>query len=311
MAVFSRSYIVRYVSSFSDTPQVQGFLQAALVNNLLKDKRYLSLVENPNDLPSEKLKKKFRNKSRAANQENANSKRQKKPITPSKRGQKRARKMAREDWYLFKETPLLSENINRFAAWLEREFMQIPDDRSRLIRRAVLNKLGKHRSIDAAFEQIGHPLITEREIAQALTERTVTPEEKKQQMRHIASLGEGYNLFQIMTANGMIEAGEKAHNCLGSKKLPLNSTPHRYRVLKPDRWLYFTIRDADNHSVATIGVDRKYGKVSYEGNHQEPLHDEYYPFIATAKNAIQQLYPDVITKRPYGTYQHFSHQSLA
>ena len=88
----------------------------------------------------------------------------------------------------------------------------------------------------------------------------------------------------------MINAGKKAQNCLGSKKIPAPDFPHRYRV-KSKRFLYFQVRDPDNNSVMTIAANFDLNTIEIEGNAQRNVMPEHEEIAYEAINFLRDKYP--------------------
>ena len=273
MPVISNKRVAVYLEGFSDKPFIQGLLRRRISPLLQKDQRCLRHLRTLESLqnvlkgpPSTKLLQAF--------------------------------EKSAEPWYAFEPNKEVSKILSGFVQWLEDEFTRITSD----VRGHAEKQLYKLRTLDdiAAFMQ--SPLLTPEEIELQRNQRQIPQEEQHRHIRFMMEFPNKAVLVHIQTKKGMIMAGKNADNCLGSTKLPKRSIPHRFRVNHPDRWLYFSIRDKNNKSLLTIGVDVETGKFSYERNKQNPIQPEDWELLTPAKEKIMESFPALQNARPhYGT----------
>ncbi len=282
MIVVSRHYVEKYILGFSENPEVQTLLRDALLDNIFEDRRYHKPVRHLNDLPSRRLRKKF--------------------------------SKSQNIWYIFSADEALASQIKQISSWLESEIERMGETYNTRAKQAVKTKIRRLKSIEDVMALCGQSLLTDQEIQNALSQRTVSNEELAGHIRHVCNLPRRHTLIQIITPKGMVNAGRNAKNCLGSLIRPDKNWPHRTRVKSPERWLYFSIRDEDNHSIVTIGVNVQKGKFVWEGNKEQEIRSddhETYALITPAIEEIKQRFPHIgkeqqpDRKRPYGSFGTF------
>ncbi len=277
MPVISRTRIEQYLNGFAPSDshrELKLLLRLAFLHPLKNDPRYLAPITNPDELQSKSLKEEF------------NRRRD-------------------EPWFFFAPNDELNEIVTELSNWLMNEIYPMRRNYSGTVRTEIRRKMSSFSSISKATAMMGGPVLTPEEFEDALHKRLVPDEERKEDIEWIADLPGRHFLAQIKSAQGMINAGKNAGNCLGSLKFPLRArTPHRERVLFPDRWLYFSIRDADNKSVVTIGVEVREGRIHMQGNNEQPIAREHRTLAEEAYDIIRRRFLELDrAKRPYGALE--------
>lgn len=247
------------------------FLNLALYGPLQWDRRYLEEVESLKDDANPTLVKKFNNRA--------------------------------EPWFRLSPTTELGRSIKTISAWLMDMMTEVGyDNINGPVKSAISGKLKSIRSLDEALSYASgkRTLFPNESIGILVAQRTITKEEQLGFIKHVLPLPGRHNLYQIVTPAGMDHAGKLAENCLRNPKQPDPDMPHRRRVLSPDHWQYYSIRDPDNKSVATLMVDFEKREISYEGNKMRNIPAYCEKYIDMFKAHISASYPDFY-KKEYAT----------
>lgn len=289
-------------------------LKSAMTTPITHDFRFLSAITHETDIDEYSARKAFRKANRYKNGA-------KNPIIVDKDGVRLKEidvdHLYNTDshhthlWFRFRPNPALDAICGETIGYLRAFVLAVqPKHFTGMVPITARKKLEGINSIAELSELIksGQYPLSHDEIEAAKNTRLVPDEEKKNLVRHIGNLSDRCFLLQITTIRGMKNAGQKAENCLGWRRLPDGREPHKTRVLKPDRWLYFSVRDADNESLITFGVDVRRGKIIYEGNQSQPVSDRHHHLIEEALDLIHQAHPQINDNarqyRPYGIYNH-------
>jgi hypothetical protein len=220
---------------------VRELMQAAFINTLQKDPAFLKTVEDVSEIPSKKLARRFK---RAA--------------SPS-------------GWYRFESNSGLEIIMEQTCLW----FMKFVSDTGRNYSGAVAEeahkKLHRAKSVrDVSRLIVNGPLLSADEIEHLKKTRKKPLEEFHQHIQHEASLSGRHELFRITDREGLKKAAQNADNCLWDNHFQnSNYQPHKQRFKQPERWLYYTVRDADNRSVLTLLIDKKHNEIQAYPNGRE------------------------------------------
>jgi hypothetical protein len=250
-------------------PHLSDLLISAIKIPLMNTPQLLIQIKDENEIPTENLKRKFRK----ANQ---------------------------RKWYKFIPHDHIDELIQGTGKWLVKFLISNQDDFKGMVRIESHKKLKTFKSLTDLQSAIQNgSLLSTREIETQKKIRLISDEESKNLVQFETMLDEQCFLIRINTIRGM----KNAQNCLGANRLPDGTEPHKSRVLKPEQWLYFSIRDPDNRSIATIGIDARRGTISVEGNGQKPVTGSAEHLVLEAIKHIQTAYPEAVKnyRQPYGS----------
>lgn len=210
-----------------------------------------------------------------------------------------------QPWYRFIPTPELRSSAMIITSWLMDEVGRIGyENINGPVSVALRGRLRAFKSLEHVLHiaQSKTPLFHQEELRAIMEQRDICREEKIKNIRHVCTFAGRHNLFQIITSSGMDNAGKLAENCLGNPKQPSPDFPHRKRVLHPDKWQYFSLRDPGGKSVITFMVDFANTNISYEGNKMRnvPKHAEKY--IGMVCGYIYDRYPGLIPQTTQSGY---------
>jgi len=303
VTIYSHDALRDYVSNI---PSTHGAIARKLVQNFIQktldreqNHRCTPRTKSEKDLQTKTLRKKFilAQKRIKAYEKQPKGKRPA-PFTP---------RLFIPDQKLESDIKIVMEWVGTFTKNMGPgdAFYLCPAIESKLESFATLESLAEHARTNTS-------LLSNLEIEEAKSNRTVLPEEQQNHIRYETQLAPGYHLIRIKTQQGLKKAAQKANNCWYGNKYPTPSYPHRKRLNHQQRFGYYQVRDDDGHSIANIVLDFENGQYAYEGNHRydangekitdiEPRHEF---LISYWQKYFYECYPDFFTNAPYGSRPH-------
>jgi len=273
--IVNQNEIKKYIARHSgQNVHVSALMQETLYKIIILNADCFEPVTSIKDLPSKSLRSKFRN--------------------------------AHRDWYFFKPYQGLDKVTKDASEWLTESLESIGRDYAGVIKALAHDRVRKIKTLDDLVLAMESNLLSQDEINYYWDRRIIPDEEFRNHIRHEHSLKGRNNLIRILTPKGMMSAGKNAQNCLGFNNLPNNLISHKKRVLKPREWLYFSIRDADNRSVATILLNVRRGTLTVEGNAQKPVPDSVDHLVFEAIDYIEKQYPHAVKNYQYRSHRYYT-----
>ena len=249
------TYIAKNSGGYQPTSEL---MQAILLGPIKRDPRFF-VTATINDLSSKTLRQKF--------------------------------KRASNVWRRFNPTKELDEIIARAQPWVHEFVRCLGPDYNGIIRLAALNRAKSINSISCLERSLNQPYLPQDFVNALWDMRLIPEEEKKKHVQFESSLRGRHYLVRLKSLRGAQNEGKNAQNCLGYNKLPENREPHKYRVLRPEEWLYFSVRNPDNRSIMTIAVDVKKGFIVAEGTKNMPVSKDQQHLMTEATAYILTAYP--------------------